>query len=124
MVLNESGEMYLESIHVLCARKQFVRSIDVAEFMNYSKPSVSRAVGILKKKGYILVDADGYITLTDAGKAAATGIYEKHTVLRDALMTLGVDEATATQDACRMEHIISETTFAAIKSHLSKYTGA
>lgn len=121
MVLNESGEMYLESIHVLCAHKQFVRSVDVAEFMNYSKPSVSRAVGILKKKGYILVDADGYITLTDAGKAAAGGIYEKHTVLRDALMALGVDEATASQDACRMEHIISEATFAAIKKHLREY---
>lgn len=118
MSLNESGEMYLEAIYLLSARKQPVRSIDIAEYMNYSKPSVSRAVGLLKKNGYITVERDGAITLTAEGKKAAGGVYEKHTVLRDALIAIGVDEKTAAEDACRIEHIISETSFAAIKQYL------
>ncbi len=118
--MKESGEMYLESIYVLVNQKQKVRSIDVAERMNYSKPSVSRAVGLLKKRGFILVDADGYITLTDEGKQTAESIFERHTILTKMLVAIGVDEKTAAEDACRMEHIISEQTLEAIKQHLEK----
>ena len=110
--------MYLESIYVLCSTKSAVRSIDVAEHMNFSKPSVSRAVGILKKDGYIQVDKDGYITLTDAGLALAQKIYERHTILSKALIMLGVDEETATEDACKIEHVISDKSFESIKKHI------
>ncbi len=109
--------MYLESIYVLCSSKPSVRSIDVAEHMNFSKPSVSRAVGLLKKDGYIEVDKDGYISLTQAGKDMANKIFERHTVLTKMLVSLGVDENTAAEDACRMEHVISDTTFNAMKKH-------
>lgn len=115
--MKESGEMYLESIYVLCSEKASVRSIDVAEHMNYSKPSVSRAVGLLKKDGYIEVDKDGYITLTDLGKNMANKIFERHTLLTKMLLSLGVDKETASKDACRMEHVISEETFNAMKKH-------
>lgn len=115
--MKESGEMYLESIYVLCSTKPAVRSIDVAEHMNFSKPSVSRAVGLLKKDGYIEVNKDGYISLTEAGKEMANKIFERHTVLTKMLISLGVDEATATEDACRMEHVISDTSFLAMKKH-------
>ena len=115
--MKESGEMYLESIYVLCTTKPSVRSIDVAEHMNFSKPSVSRAVGLLKKDGYIEVDKDGYISLTQAGKDMANKIFERHTVLTKMLVSLGVDEATASEDACRMEHVISDTSFLAMKKH-------
>ncbi len=115
--MKESGEMYLESIYVLCTTKPAVRSIDVAEHMNFSKPSVSRAVGLLKKDGYIEVDKDGYISLTQAGKDMANKIFERHTVLTKMLVSLGVDEKTATEDACRMEHVISDTSFLAMKKH-------
>lgn len=117
MPVKESGEMYLESIYVLCNEKPSVRSIDVAEHMNFSKPSVSRAVGLLKKDGYIEVDKDGYISLTQAGRDMANKIFERHTVLTKMLVSLGVDEETATEDACRMEHVISDTTFNAMKKH-------
>lgn len=120
MSLNESGEMYLETIHVLSKKLTAVRSIDIANFMHYSKPSVSRAVGILKKENYITIDSDGHISLTEAGHKVADGIYEKHTVLRDALMALGIDEDTATEDACRIEHVISEESFLRIKKHLTE----
>lgn len=109
--------MYLESIYVLCTTKPAVRSIDVAEHMNFSKPSVSRAVGLLKKDGYIEVDKDGYISLTQAGKDMANKIFERHTVLTKMLVSLGVDEETAAEDACRMEHVISDTSFLAMKKH-------
>ncbi len=109
--------MYLESIYVLCTTKPAVRSIDVAEHMNFSKPSVSRAVGLLKKDGYIEVDKDGYISLTQAGKDMANKIFERHTVLTKMLVSLGVDEKTATEDACRMEHVISDTSFLAMRKH-------
>ena len=115
--MKESGEMYLESIYVLCTTKPAVRSIDVAEHMNFSKPSVSRAVGLLKKDGYIEVDKDGYISLTQAGKDMANKIFERHTVLTKMLVSLGVDEETAAEDACRMEHVISDTSFFAMKKH-------
>ncbi len=116
--MKESGEMYLESIYVLCKSKQAVRSIDVAEYMNYSKPSVSRAVGLLKRDGYILTDDDGYITLTDSGVKKAEDIFERHTVLTKILTVLGIDEETASEDACKIEHVISEKTFNALKNFL------
>lgn len=118
MPLKESGEMYLESIYVLCKSQPEVRSIDVAEYMNYSKPSVSRGVGLLKSAGYIVVDKDGFITLTDAGKKMAESIFERHTTLTNILMMLGVDEETASEDACRIEHVISQKTFDALKTLL------
>ncbi len=118
--MKESAEMYLETIYVLCQKKSDVRSIDVAEYMNYSKPSVSRGVGLLKEKGYIKVDKDGFISLTDDGKLLGDKIFERHTVLTKVLEDLGVDEETASQDACRMEHVISEKTFLAMKNYLEK----
>ena len=121
MTLLESGEMYLETILVLSQQKNAVRSIDVAEHMSFSKPSVSRAMGILKRGGYITVDTNGHITLTDAGKQAAERIYERHRILTAILMRLGVDEATAAEDACKMEHYISDISFAAIKEHLNTH---
>lgn len=119
MALNESGEMYLETILVLSGKNPSVRSIDIAEYMNYSKPSVSRAVGILKNDNYITVDKDGYITLTNAGLSLAQKVYERHTVLSRALIMLGVDEETASKDACKIEHVISEKTFEMIKKHIN-----
>ena len=121
MSIHESGEMYLETIHVLLKKNGAVRSVDVSEHMGYSKPSVSRAVGLLKRNGYILVDEDGYITLTDAGEQVAQKIYERHTILSTLLVALGVDPAVAAEDACRMEHAISDESFEAIKRHLEKY---
>lgn len=118
--MKESGEMYLESIYILCQNKPNVRSIDVAEYMNYSKPSVCRAVGILKKDGYIEVDKDGYITLTKLGIDTANKIFERHTVLTNLLISLGIDKDTASEDACRIEHVISDTTFNAIKKYIEK----
>ena len=121
MSLLESGEMYLETILVLSQKKNAVRSIDVAEEMSFSKPSVSRAMGILKQGGYIEIDMIGHITLTDSGREAAERIYERHRILSEILMRLGVDEKTATEDACKMEHYISDTSFAAIKEHLKTH---
>ena len=121
MSIHESGEMYLETIHVLLKKNGAVRSVDVSEHMGYSKPSVSRAVGLLKRNGYILVDEDGYITLTDAGEQVAQKIYERHTILSTLLVALGVDPAVAAEDACRMEHAISDESFEAIKRHMEKY---
>mgnify|MGYP002624934452 CR=1 FL=1 len=121
MALMESGEMYLETILVLSQKKNTVRSIDVAEEMAFSKPSVSRAVGLLKEGGYIEVDSRGYITLTESGREVAERIYERHRVLSKLFMDLGVDEATATEDACRIEHVISDTSFQAIKTHLNEH---
>ena len=117
MHLQESGEMYLETILVLTRRSPHVRAIDVGEYMGYSKPSVSRAVGILRQNGYILVGKDGGITLTDAGRAIAEKIYERHRLLSGFLMQLGVDEKTAAEDACKMEHVISDASMEAIKRH-------
>ncbi len=120
MAIQESGEMYLETIYVLSQKSRFVRAIDVGEHMGYSKPSVSRAVGILKSGGYITVDKDGFITLTETGLERATTIYERHTVLTAMLVGLGVDEETAAADACRMEHVISDKSFQAIKNHIGR----
>ena len=118
MDIHESGEMYLETIHVLLQKNGAVRSVDISEHMGYSKPSVSRAVGLLKSGGYIHVDAEGFITLTDAGLQVAHKIFERHMVLTRMLTSLGVSEETATEDACRMEHAISDESFLAIKAHV------
>ena len=120
MRLQESAEMYLETIHVLSREKSSVRSIDVAEHMGYSKPSVSRAVGLLREGGYITVGEDGSLCLTESGEAVALKIFERHTVLTGMLMALGVDEETAAEDACKIEHVISDSTFDAIKKHIGK----
>ena len=120
MGLKESGEMYLETIYVLRKEKAFVRAIDVGAELGYSKPSVSRAMGILRDGGYIKVAEDGGITLTKAGLEVAERTYERHTVLSELFMKLGVDEETATNDACKIEHVISSTTFAALKKHLNE----
>ena len=118
MSIHESGQMYLETIYILSQNKSYVRAIDVGEHLGYSKPSVSRAMSILKKNGYVLVDADGAITLTESGMEIARTMYTRHTVLSEMLMRLGVDEKTATEDACRIEHVISEESFLEVKKHL------
>lgn len=117
MRLQESGEMYLETILVLSRKSPFVRSIDISEYMNYSKPSISRAMKLLKDGGYIKIDDSGFITLTESGRAIAEKIYERHTVLTMVLKYLGVDEKIAMEDACKLEHVISDETFAALKKH-------
>ena len=119
MHLQESGEMYLETIYVL-SKNGVVRSLDVAEYMGFSKPSVSRAVGLLKQGGYLLMDKDGYLTLTESGLDVAKKIYERHTLLSKFLVRLGVDETTAAEDACKMEHDISDESFSAIKEHIRR----
>ncbi len=119
MHLQESGEMYLETIYVLSRERSNVRSIDVAEHMGYSKPSVSRAVGLLKQGGYVTSDADGFLVLTDTGRAAAENIFQRHTALSRLLISLGVSEETAAEDACKIEHVISDETFRAIKAYLN-----
>ncbi len=121
MSVRESGEMYLETILILSEKSPEVRSIDVGEYMGYSKPSVSRAVGLLKKEGMIKIDGRGHITLTEKGEARARSIYERHKLLSRLLMNLGVDEKTAVEDACRIEHYISDATFEAIKRHVREH---
>ena len=120
MHLQESGEMYLETILVLSKKQPAVRAIDISEYMGYSKPSVSRAVGLLKSGGFIVVDKDGFISLTEDGLAVANKIYERHTLLTQFLVQLGVDPETASEDACKIEHAISNASFEAIKRHASK----
>ena len=120
MAMQESGEMYLETIYVLSRQSSSVRSVDVAEEMGYSKPSVSRAVGLLRKDGLLLMDETGELKLTEAGEEKAKRIYERHTVLSKLLMNLGVEEATANEDACRIEHYISDRSFEAIKAHMRR----
>ena len=123
MNIRESGEMYLETIYILSQKSSAVRSVDVGEYMGYSKPSVSRAIGLLKQGGLVQTDELGYLRLTPAGEAEAKGIYERHTVLTKLLIALGVDEKTAADDACRIEHYISEQTFEAIKAHIKAHAG-
>ena len=118
MSMHESGEMYLETILVLGRKNNRVRSIDIAEEMGFSKASVSRAVSKLKQDEYILVDGDGFIALTPKGYELANTIYERHVVLSQMLVNLGVDEETAAEDACRMEHVISDKSFQAIIEHI------
>ncbi len=118
MHLQESGEMYLESIFVLTGKGGIVRSIDISEYMGYSKPSVSRAIGLLKNGGYITVGADGAIAMTEVGQEVAKRIYERHTVLTEFLTHIGVNPDVAASDACKLEHSISDETLDAIKKHL------
>ena len=120
MQLKESGEMYLETIYVLSKKTGYVRSVDVGEKMGYSKPSVSRAVGLLKEGGYIMVDNHGSIKLTDKGKEVAEKTYERHTVLSQLFEMIGVDKEIAAADACKIEHVISDETFFALKRFLDK----
>lgn len=115
--MQESGEMYLETILVLEQEKSRLRAADIVERLNYSRPSVSRALSILKKSGCIIVDQDSIISLTEKGRQIAEKIYERHIVLTKALISLGVDEQTARADACRIEHVISDGSFCAIKNH-------
>lgn len=117
MSVHESGEMYLEAILVLSRKNGHVRSIDVSEYLGYSKPSVSRAMGILRQGEYITVEPDGAITLTDAGRDIAEKIYERHTLLTELLIRMGVSQQTAAADACKMEHAISDESFLAIKRY-------
>ena len=121
MAIQESGEMYLETIYVLSQKSASVRAIDVGESMGFSKPSVSRAISLLKKDGLVTTDELGYLKLTEAGEKCAKQIYERHTILTALFIRLGVDEKTAVDDACRIEHYISDETFRAVKDHLSKY---
>ena len=115
MNLQESGEMYLESILVLSETNPNVRSIDICEYMGFSKPSVSRAINLLKNGGYVNMDKDGYLTLTEAGRAVAQKIYDRHRLLTEFFVSLGVSESTASADACKIEHHISDESFEAIK---------
>ncbi len=119
MSLQESGEMYLETIFIL-SKKGAVRSIDVCEYMGFSKPSVSRAVGLLKSGGYISVDGNGFLTLTRDGLDIAEKIYERHILLENFLVSLGVSRETAESDACKIEHHLSDESFKAIKQHITK----
>lgn len=116
--MRESGEMYLETILILSNQQNSVRSIDIAEYMNYSKPSISRAVNNLKKDGYIIIDDRGNIALTKNGRDIAEKIYERHTVLAQMFESIGVSKEVAEDDACRVEHVISDETFNAFKRHL------
>ncbi len=119
MRLQESGEMYLETIYILSKALPFVRSVDVSEHLGYSKPSVSRAVGLLKNGGFITVGENGELLLTDKGMEVAAAMLERHTILTRCLTLLGVSEDAAAEDACKIEHVISEESFEAIKKHLS-----
>lgn len=120
MPIQESGEMYIETIYLLTKQKERVRSIDVCEHMGYSKPSVSRAVGLLKSRGHIEVSASGYITLTESGKKVAEKILERHETITAFLKKIGVSPETASEDACKIEHVISDESFAKIKDFTSK----
>ncbi len=121
MHLQESGEMYLETILILSQKKPCVRSVDVGEYMGFSKPSVSRAVGLLRQGGFLVMQPDGELILTDLGKEIAEKIYERHTVLTDLLVRLGVPQQIAAEDACKMEHDLSDETFDAIKQHIKAF---
>ncbi len=120
MAIQESGEMYLETIYLLSKKSKDVHSVDVGEYMGYSKPSVSRAIGLLKKGGYVEMGKGGALTLTEAGRELAEKIYERHTVLTNFLIQLGVDPETAAEDACKIEHDISDISLNAIKESLNR----
>ena len=122
MELHESGEMYLEAILVLTRKSGFVRAIDISEYLGYSKPSVSRAMGLLRQGEYIVVESDGAITLTPKGQEIAEKIYERHTLLTDLLVRIGVSPETAAADACKLEHAISDESFEAIRRHMIEHS--
>ena len=123
MNLQESGEMYLETLYILLEEKAHVRSIDVCEYMGFSKPSVSRAIGLLKNGGYVNVDSDGYLTLTELGREVALKMYDRHRLLTDFLISLGVSREVAQSDACKIEHHISDESFEAIKKRVEEIIG-
>lgn len=120
MALQESGEMYLETVYILTRESTQVRAIDVAEYMGYSKPSVSRAMGLLKRDGYVTVNENGFLALTKDGLQIADKIYKRHKILTEFLVRLGVDRAVAAQDACKIEHYISDLSMAALEHYLEK----
>lgn len=124
MKIQESAENYLEAIFVLLQQNGQVRSIDVAHYTGFSKPSISRAVGLLRDNGYVSIDQNGLLGLTEAGLRIAKTIYERHTVLTDLLTRLGVTPEIAAEDACRIEHVISAETFTKLKEHLHRHAGA
>lgn len=121
MKIKESAENYLETIYILSLKNSHVRSIDIVNELDFAKPSVSVAMKNLREHGYISMDSDGYITLTDQGKIIAENMYERHTLLSQWLMDLGVDKETATEDACRIEHVLSKDSFEAIKKHITQW---
>ncbi|MBR6531072.1 MAG: metal-dependent transcriptional regulator [Clostridia bacterium] len=123
MHLQESGEMYLETIYVLTKNSDNVRSIDVCEHMGYSKPSVSRAIGLLKNGGYVTVDGEGHLSLTQEGREVAEKIFERHTMLTQFLINIGVSKDVASEDACKMEHVISDESVEAIKNYIESNRG-
>lgn len=118
MALQESGEMYLETIYILSKKSPSVRAVDVGEYMGFSKPSVSRAIGLLRKNGYVTVANDGFLSLTDSGCEIASKIYERHTLLTEFLIKIGVNPETAAHDACKIEHDLSDESFEAMKRHV------
>lgn len=122
--IQESAENYLEAILVLTQKNGQVRSIDVAHYTGFSKPSISRAVGLLRDNGYVSIDQNGLLGLTESGMQIATSIYERHTMLTAFLTALGVDAETAAEDACRIEHVLSEETFDKLKQHAKAYIDA
>ena len=124
MPIHESGQMYLETIYILSQKSTYVRAIEVGEQLGFSKPSVSRALSILKRDRHVSVDDSGAITLTESGLAIAQTMYTRHTILSQMLMKLGVDEKTATEDACRIEHVISEKSFSAVRAHMEQVLNA
>jgi len=119
--IKESAENYLETIYILSLKNSHVRSIDIVNELDFAKPSVSVAMKNLREHGYISMDSDGYITLTEQGKTIAENMYERHTLLSQWLMDLGVDEETATADACKIEHVLSKDSFEAIKKHIQNW---
>ena len=121
-IVHKAGEDYLEAILILASSKGAVRSIDVANFLNYSKPSVSRAVSVLKEAGYLMMDKDHFLYLTEEGKTIAEKIYERHRFFTDFLIRVGVDSETAERDACQMEHAISAKSFEKLKEFLENHT--
>ncbi len=121
MAIQESGEMYLETIYVLSQKSKNVHAVDVGDAMGFSKPSVSRALGLLKNEGLVQTSENGSIVLTKEGEKHAKRIFERHTLLSELFVNLGVDKKTAVEDACRIEHYISDKTFKAIKNHMIKY---
>ena len=120
MHLQESGEMYLETIYVLSKTGKPVRAVDVGEHMGFSKPSVSRAIGLLKQGGYVVTNDEGHLLLTESGREAAAKTYERHTILTELFVRLGVDPTTASEDACKVEHDLSDETFLAVKTYVEK----
>ncbi len=121
MLLMESGEMYLEALYVLSLKSDYVRAVNICDYLGYSKPAVSRAIKLLISEGYMQKDSRGFLSLTKAGRSVAVSIYERHTILTDLFTMMGVDSETADQDACRVEHYIGDKTFEAVRSYVNDH---